>query len=66
MPWRARLRLSEPLRRLRRRLAIWRRRDPKPWVLVLLGMALGLGLLLIPLAWIGLPSLLAWLVRRLR
>lgn len=43
---RTRLRLAERSRRLRRGLAVWRRRDPSTWILVLAGMALGLGIFL--------------------
>ncbi len=50
-------------RRLRRFLAIWRRRDPKPWVLALVGMALGLCLFLLQLALIGALRLGAYIAR---
>jgi hypothetical protein len=51
---------------LRRLLAIWRRRDPKPWVLALLGMALGLCLFLLQLALIGALRLGACIARLVR
>jgi len=63
MPRQVRFRLAEHHRRFRRRLTIWRRRDPKPWVVVLLGMALGLCLLLPVLAWIGVLRLIARMLR---
>ncbi len=63
MPRQVRFRLTEQRRRLRRRLTIWRRRDPKPWVVVMLGMALGLCLLLPVLAWIGVLRLIARALR---
>ena len=63
MPRQVRFRLAEHHRRLRRRLTIWRRRDPKPWVVALLGMALGLCLLLPVLAWIGVLRLIARMLR---
>ncbi len=63
MPRQVRFRLAEQHRRLRRRLTIWRRADPKPWVVVLLGMALGLCLLLPVLAWIGVLRLIARVLR---
>ena len=66
MRQRLRFRLSERWRRLRRLLAIWRRRDPQPWVVALLGMAMGLGLFLMLLAWIAALRLVADLVQLLR
>jgi hypothetical protein len=48
-----RVRLAEKRRRLRRILAIWRRRDPKPRVVALMAVAMGFALFLFLLAWVG-------------
>jgi len=63
---RVRFRLAERSRRVRRIIAVWRRRDPKPWVVALVGMALGLGLFLMALAWVGALRLLAYVAKLLR
>jgi hypothetical protein len=59
-------RLAERSHRARRVLAIWRRRDPKPWVVALVGMALGLGTFLFMLAVVGVLRLAAYVARSLR
>jgi len=61
-----RSRLAELQRRGRRLLADWRRRDPKPWVVALLGMALGLGILLFQLALVGVLRFVAYVVKAFR
>ncbi len=66
MRQRARFQLAERFRRVRRVLAIWRRRDPRAWVLALVGMAMGLCLFLMQLAWIGVLRLVAYVVKSLR
>ncbi len=66
MRQRLRFRLAEPCRRMRRILAIWRRRDPKPWVVALVGVGLGFGLFLAMLSWVGALRLLAHVVKWLR
>jgi hypothetical protein len=58
--------LAERRRRVRRLLAIWRRRDPRAWVVALVGMALGLGLFLVMLAWVGALRLVAYVAKSLR
>jgi hypothetical protein len=63
---RVRVRLAERIRRIRRFLAIGRRRDPAAWVLVLAGMALGLCLFLLQFALTAIVRLVAYLVRSLR
>jgi hypothetical protein len=59
-------RLAERRRRLRRVLAVWRRRDPKPWVIALVGMAMGLSLFLLMLGLVGLLRLLDYVAEALR
>ena len=66
MRQRGRFRLAERYRRVRRLLAIWRRRDPKAWVVALVGMALGLCLFLIQLALLGALRLVAYIAKSLR
>ena len=61
-----RFRLAELHRRGRRLLANWRRRNPAPWVVALLGMALGLGLFLFQLALAGTFRFVAYVVKSLR
>jgi len=63
---RVRFLLAERRRRVRRVLAIWRRRDPKAWVIALVGMALGLGLFLMTLALVGALRLVAYVAKSLR
>lgn len=58
--------LAERRRRVRRLLAIWRRRDPRAWGVALVGMALGLGLFLVMLAWVGALRLVAYVAKSLR
>jgi len=66
MRHRFRFRLAERCRRSRRVLAIWRRRDPPPRVVALVGMALGLGLFLVLLAMVGMLRLVAYVATWLR
>ncbi len=66
MRQRFRFRLAGRCRRVRRVLAIWRRRDPKPWVVALVGMAMGFGLFLFMLAWIGTLRLAGYVAKWLR
>jgi len=61
-----RCRLAEQRRRVRRLLADWRRRDPKVWVIALVGMALGFGLFLLQLTLIGVFRLVAYVAKSLR
>jgi len=63
---RVRFRLTKRRRRLRRLLAIWRRRDPEPWVVTLVGIAVGLGLFLFMLVWVGTLRLVAYVTKWLR
>ena len=63
---RFRLRLAERRRRVRRLLAIWRRRDPKAWIVALMGMVLGLCLFLLQLALTEAFHLLAQVMKSLR
>jgi hypothetical protein len=63
---RVRFRLAERRRRMRRVLAIWRRRDPRPSVVALLGMAMGLCLFLFMLALVGLLRLGNYVGKSLR
>jgi len=66
MRQRFRFRLAERWDRVRRRLDIWRQRDPQPWIVALAGMAMGLGLLLVLLTWVGSLRMLASVVKWLR
>jgi hypothetical protein len=66
MRQRFRFRLADRCRHVRRVLAIWRRRDPKPWVVALVAISLGLGLFLLMLAWVGALRLLAYVAKWLR
>src|ERR1700722_4309467 len=63
---RGRPRLTERYRRLRRRLAVWRRRDPKPWVVALIGVALGFGLFVLLLSLVALTRIAADVTKPLR
>jgi hypothetical protein len=56
-----RIQLNELCRRVRRLWARWQRRDPPAWVIALVGMAMGLCLLLITLAWLGVLCLLEYI-----
>ncbi len=58
--------LVERGRRVRRIVADWRRRDPQTWVIVLVGLALGLCLFLIQLALVGVFRVVAYLAKSLR
>jgi hypothetical protein len=60
---RVRFRLAERCRRVRRLLALWRRRDPKAWIVALVGMAMGLGLFLLMLGLVGAFRLVAYVVK---
>ncbi len=56
----------ERYRRMRRRLAVWRRHDPGVWVIVVTGMALGLCLFVLQLALVGLFRVVAHVTRWVR
>jgi hypothetical protein len=58
--------LAQRCRRVRSLLASWRRRDPKAWVVALVGMALGIGVFLLMLAELGVLRLVAYVVQLLR
>ena len=60
---RVRFRLAERRRRVRRLLALWRRRDPKAWIVALVGMAMGLGLFLLMLGLVGSLRLVAYVAK---
>lgn len=60
---RVRFRLAERRRRVRRLLALWRRRDPKAWIVALVGMAMGLGLFLLMLGLVGALRLVAYVAK---
>jgi hypothetical protein len=60
---RVRFRLAERRRRMRRLLALWRRPDPKAWIVALVGMAMGLGLFLLMLGLVGALRLVAYVVK---
>lgn len=60
------LRLAELRRRLRRFLATWRLRDPKPWVLALVGMTLGLGLFVLQVALVEIFRFIVCIAKSLR
>jgi hypothetical protein len=62
---RVRFRLAERRRRVRRLLALWRRRDPKAWIVALVGMAMGLGLFLLMLGLVGALRLVAYVAKSL-
>jgi len=66
MRQRFRFRPAERWARVRRSLGIWRQRDPKPWIVALAAMAMGFGLLLVMLTWVGVLRLLASVVKWLR
>jgi hypothetical protein len=72
VPWGKRMRRrfrfwqAEWLHRGRRRLAIWRRRDPRAWVIALVGMALGLVLFLMQLALVGALRVVGHVAKSLR
>jgi hypothetical protein len=63
---RLRFRFAERYRRVRRRLAIWQRRDPKAWIIALIGMAMGLVVFLLTLAWVELLRVLHAVAKSLR
>jgi hypothetical protein len=46
-------RLAASHRHVRHLMAIGQRRDPKVWIVALLGTALGLGVFLMMLIWVG-------------
>jgi hypothetical protein len=48
---------------MRRLLALWRRPDPKAWIVALVGMAMGLGLFLLMLGLVGALRLVAYVVK---
>jgi hypothetical protein len=58
--------LADRYRRARRILAILRRRDPKPWVVALVAMALGLSTFLFLLALVEVLRLVAQISKSLR
>jgi hypothetical protein len=66
MRQRSLFRLAERRRRLRRVLAVWRGREPKPLVIALVGMAMGLSLFLLMLGLVGLLRLLDYVAKALR
>ena len=66
MRQRFRFRLAERGRHLRRILAIWRSRDPKPWVVALVAVGVGFSLFLVMLAWVGVLRLLSHVAKWLR
>ena len=58
-------RLAESHRQVRHLMAIGQRRDPKGWVVALLGIALGLGVFLMTLIWVGALRLVVWIAKSL-
>ena len=63
---RLRFRFAERYRRVRRLLAIWQRRDPKAWIIALIGMAMGLVVFVMMLAWVELLHALHAVAKSLR
>lgn len=59
-------RLAAWERRVRRLVAVSRRRDPKPWVAALIGMVLGMLLFVAMVLWTGVLHILAGIARALR
>ena len=58
--------LVERGRSARRLVEDWRRRDPQTWIIVLVGMAMGLCLFLIQLAMVGALRFVAYVAKSLR
>ena len=63
---RVRLWLAERRTRVRCLLAAWQQRNPPAWVLALVGMAMGICLFLMILAWVGILRLVSYVVKSLR